>query len=499
MFGKAARRRSGAADPTGTGNTTNTTRDQKMGSDTVVALPRATANGRTLFGHNSNCPGGDGSSLVRAPGRAFELGETVHTPYVALPQVRRTHTVLAGQSSGQWGYEYGVNDCGVAVGATPYPTRLVAEEPGLAGPDLVRLTLERAAGARQAIDLLADLVGRHGQGGYTGRPGDGPDRDPALLVADAAEAYVFAACGRHWVVQEVGAVRALGEVCHLRQDWDRLSRGLSDLAIARGWWPEDGSKLDFAGAMCPPGHATPGSLRRWARATVLLEERHGDVDAPFLRHLLGDHFNGCPDEIDPWGQPPYAVRPDMAAVTTALPPLPLCQHARDAAAPGTAVSLVVELAPPPEAPLVWCAFGPPCTSVYFPLSLDAELPIAFRSDAPWQGPHRLRAEGVSAGTSVRQRMQSLHARLRQDPRALIPVREMLAGLQTRFDQVAREFRSEAAVLCEHSAGYELERLAGSFMQHNVERFEEVWDALPVEHGLRSAPRSRRVEEFPIFS
>jgi dipeptidase len=466
----------------------------------VVALPRATTNGRTLFGHNSNQPGGAGESLVRVCGRAFEPGESVRTPHVTLPQVRRTHTVLAGQARGQWGYEHGVNDCGVAVGVTPYHTRLVAEQPGLAGPDLVRVALERAASARQAIDLLADLVGRHGQGGYTGRPGDGPDQDPALLVADAAEAYVFAACGRHWVVQEVGAVRALGEVCHLRQDWDRISRGLSDLAIARGWWPEDGSKLDFAGALCPPEHAGAAApLRRWARATVLLEQHHGEIDTAFLRHLLGDHFNGCPDEIDPWGPPHDAVRPDMAAITNALPCRPLCQHARDAGAPATAVSLVVELGPPPEAPLVWCAFGPPCTSVYFPLTLDDDLPGAFGWDCRWQGPHRLRYDGPPAGMSVPQRMQWLHARLREDHRVLIPVREVLAGMQSRFDQDTREFRAEAALLRDHGADDELGGLAGAFMQHNVERFEEVWDGLMLEHGPGPVYRSRRVEEFPIFS
>ena len=45
--------------------------------------------------------------------------------------------------------------------------------------DLVRLVLERCRSARQGVDLLTDMVTRHGQG----TPGD-PPWDNAFLVID---------------------------------------------------------------------------------------------------------------------------------------------------------------------------------------------------------------------------------------------------------------------------------------------------------------------------
>src|SRR5262249_26386454 len=157
----------------------------------------------------------------------------------------------------------GVNEHGVAMGLTPIRARLRSEQPGLTGTDLVRLCLERAGSTRQAVDLLTDLISRHGQGG-----GDPGEPDHAFLVADREEAFAAEAPGTRWAIQEVREVRAVASRSQIRQDWNRISRGLSDLAIARGWWPEDGSKLDFAAVVGQADPNDPAALRRWGRATV---------------------------------------------------------------------------------------------------------------------------------------------------------------------------------------------------------------------------------------
>src|SRR6185295_8582137 len=111
-----------------------------------------------------------------------------------------------------------------------------------------------------AVELLGDLILRHGQGLADE---DGEGRDTAFLLADASEAFLLASCGGHWAEQEVRQVRAVSGVCHLRQDWDRVSRGLADLVISRGWWPEDGSKIDFEGTVSEGGPPSSAGLRRW--------------------------------------------------------------------------------------------------------------------------------------------------------------------------------------------------------------------------------------------
>jgi hypothetical protein len=427
-----------------------------MASDMVVALAGATTEGQTLFGHNSNRPAGEVPELVREPGRAFAPGEAVVTAALRVPQVRQTASVLASRALGAWGYQHGVNQHGVAVGLTRFHTRLTGEPAGLTGPELTRLALERATRARQAVDLLTDLVSRHGQMACPGEPAPGS----ALMIADGTEAFVLAVCGRHWALQAVGSVRALGEVCHVRKDWDRISRGLADLAIERGWWPGDGSKLDFAGAVGLEGPGTSASFRRWGQATLKLEQQSGQTDVPFLRRLLADHSLGRADEAD--------LRPDPGETGRLV----------------TACSLVAHLGAAGGAtPEVGFAFGSPCASVYFPLSFDADPPESFRGAAcagergAWRRTLRL---GTFAGRGPRQRAA---------------LREALASLQARLDHLADEFHAEAALLRRRGEMVELHRLADSFLQHNCERWEEVYAGV-LEGSERRAPAA--APPAPVF-
>src|SRR5262249_11411547 len=156
--------------------------------------------GRTLFGHNSGRPPGEGQWLRRTPGCAFASGEKMRTQHLELPQVRQTLTVLGRQARGVWGYHHGINEQGVAIGCTALRTRMQSEQAGLTGPDLVRLGLERAGSARQAVDLLTDLIARHGQGAYPGCAAE-ERYDNALLIADGTEAFAVEASGAHWVYQ----------------------------------------------------------------------------------------------------------------------------------------------------------------------------------------------------------------------------------------------------------------------------------------------------------
>src|SRR5207249_7970283 len=129
-----------------------------MGSDLVVALGRATVNGQTLFGQNCHRPAGDSIVLRRIPGRDFAPDEILKTPHAELPQARRTCTVLGAHWHGDWGYLHGVNEHQVAAGCAAWRSKLAGGGQGLLGTDLVRLVLERAASAGQAVSALTDLI-----------------------------------------------------------------------------------------------------------------------------------------------------------------------------------------------------------------------------------------------------------------------------------------------------------------------------------------------------
>jgi secernin len=431
-----------------------------MGSDMVTALAGATVDGCTFFGHNSGLAAPDGLALRLVPGRPFVLGEKVRTRHLELPQTRQTFTVLGSQRAGDWGYEQGVNEHGVAIGRAPLFTRLEAAQQGFIGTELVRLGLERARTARQAVDLLTDLLHRHGPAvpGLMGAVG----ADNAFLIADPSEAFAVETAGSHWVYQEVKEIRALpGGASTIRQDWDRISSGLSARAIEQGWWPADGNKLDFASAVTPPQHGAEEALRRWGRATLMLGEQQGHIDTAFVRRLLSDHYEGCADEVDPFA--------------TGTGPTPLCQHACGSQGHETAASLVVELIAVPNHPrMAWCALGPPCLTVYLPIILVGELPAALTAD--------------STTGSLRARVQEWHRQLGKHPEIRDLARESLGRLQGRFDQEAEDFAAEAAALCRQGLSDDLQRFSTLFMQHCVERFEEVTEG--VLRGIARAPRAR---------
>jgi dipeptidase len=412
-----------------------------MQCDAVVALGRATADGRTLFGHNISRPTRNPAPLRCIPGRSFTTGEKVRTQHLEIPQARQTCTVLGCQPDGCWGLECGLNEYQVAAGCGRLRSALLHDAAGLTGTDLVRLVLERSRTALQAVEHLTSLVERHGQGAFPGCPAEDA-HDHVFLVADLGEAYVVEAAGAHWVYQSVREVRAVGNVRAIRQDWDRISPGLAACAIGQGWWPADGSKLDSAGALDEDARPPEAALRRWGQATLRLQEQNGRIDLAFHRRLLGSHApklgsNGGARE---------------AGEATEL-----CQHGPERTTTGSFVAALGR-----DLSVAWRAFGPPCASVYFPVFLEGELPGPF-----------LCGEAEPGVSSLWRTLQRLAEQSRRDPERWSYSRDRLNQLQARFEQETEEFLDEGRRLQQDDRGEQGRRQATLFMQHTLERFEEL--------------------------
>src|SRR5215813_8136335 len=136
-----------------------------MGCDTMVALGPATRAGITLFAKNSDRPPRECQRIVQLPAVRHPEGSTVRCQYLALPQVRRTHAVVGSQPYWLWGLEHGVNARGVAIGNETVFAKESLPAAGLTGMDLVRLGLERAGTASEAVEVMTSLIEEHGQGG----------------------------------------------------------------------------------------------------------------------------------------------------------------------------------------------------------------------------------------------------------------------------------------------------------------------------------------------
>ncbi len=364
-----------------------------MASDLIVALGRATVGAATLFGANHYARTDRRQRLRQLAGGNHPPDEPVRTSYLRLPQARQTYTVLGQQPDGAWGLTHGINENQVAVGVTGWHSRLSGVGGGLTGTDLVRLALERSHSALHALDVLTDLIGRHGQCPEPGA-GRGEPSDNIFLVADRQEAFVLEGAGRHWAVLECREVRAVTDVALVRQDWQRIAPGLAALAIENGWWNGDGCKIDFAGCLDAQAPSHGPARRRWGRMTLALEQQNGAIDGPFLRRLLHGHHEGATAS---------ASRPT---------PAPL------------AGSFTATLSDPEDLALAWCAFGVPRAAVYFPVWLDGELPAAFGEIGAdgidvWQETQELRAAGAD-DPGLADRLERLQATFEADVESFLP-------------------------------------------------------------------------------
>jgi dipeptidase len=108
-----------------------------------------------------------------------------------------------------WGAEMGANEHGVVIGNEAVFTRGARdrrdkEAPSpLLGMDLVRLGLERATTAHEAVGVIVDLLEEYGQGGSCSHEHPRFTYDSSFIVADAFGAVVLETAGRHWVTEEV--------------------------------------------------------------------------------------------------------------------------------------------------------------------------------------------------------------------------------------------------------------------------------------------------------
>lgn len=400
-----------------------------MGSDMLVALKEASANGNTLFGLNQYAADDTRRHVCRMPAQTLAAGEMIHAVSFSVPQVRQTYALLGVQPAGRWGMLHGVNENRVAIGVTDWTSRLNRGTTGDAGPDLVRLALERSRNAHQAVDILTDLL-EHLAQTRQNEAATAPE-DHIFLIADAAEAYVLETAGCDWALLECRHSRAVTDAAMIRQDWRRLAPGLADRVIENGWWHDDGNKLDFVGCLAGTASQSKNAQKRWGRASLALAQQQGAIDAHFLRRMLADHYSTNRDLIS-------SNRSQLLAN-----------------------SFLVELTTTDQPIVSWIAFGPPQVALYFPVPLLGELPDALQ-------------DGGHDGATVEGRAHDL---LKLVPAKGSKLTNALERLQTKFDVDADAFLTKARELARSGKTSLIPQLATDMTHQHVEMFDNEYRQL----------------------
>ena len=435
--------------------------------DTWVAIKDSTSEGRVIFAKNSDRPIFDCQPLILRPRQHPAAGSSIHASYIELPQAEETYAHLGSRPYWCWGYEEGINEWGVVIGNEAIYTKPLREAldgfkqgkkipPGLLGMDLIRIALERSQTSSQAVELIGGLVERYGQfgSGNPGLPHDQGSYDNAFVIADPDEAWVLETAGKRWVTRRYPqGLTSISNEPSLQDDWQKGSPDLESYAIQRGWWPEASQEshpaaFDFAQAYVDDKTSRQVSHIRRMRSRQLLEERRGQVTAPWMMRIARDHYE------DTFLQGPLfdAANPDF---------LSLCMHVSPADFTwGNTASSCVAVLPKVagELPVFWWTPGPPCNGCYVPFfPHSSQLPEVV-SMAGQMGnkviPADQAGEDSFSPTSYWWLFEQLNERVKGDRVKSLPgwYNERNPQVRERFDALEQAFEAQLPSVMQKAVG-----------------------------------------------
>jgi secernin len=350
--------------------------------------------GGMVFAKNSDRPAGE-VQITWPFGRRASAGCTLRTQYLTIGDTG-AHATFLSCPTWLWGAEHGVNEHGVAIGNERVGTTHDAANarPALIGMDLVRLGLERARSAAEAVDVIGELLTTCGQGGIADAAHQ-EAYDSSFLIADPGQAFVLETAGAEFAAAPFRDGTAISNRISLSTEWTRGSSGLAageDVARFRAVSENTGS----------------ADVRLAASRRFLESTPGGGLTAAATAAHLRDHGQG------PWGAPGArgAVDPPPGAAGDGRG-ISICMHGPRSV---TAASFIAQLpsAIADGAPVrAYVAPGSPCSSVYVPA-----FPRTVAGPPPFV-PLELSGEELwHAADAVRQRVEA-------DPSALPAIREVL--------------------------------------------------------------------------
>ncbi len=251
--------------------------------DSFVALPDATLNEELIFAKNSDRPSGEVQDVVSLPSQQHTAGETLQCTYLQIPQASRTNAAILSKPRWMWGAEMGANEHGVVIGNEAVWTTEPYAETGLTGMDLVRLGLERGTTARDALQVMIDLMEEYGQGGNCAER-FAMSYHNSYLIADTSGAWVLETAGRYWVTERVTrGTRSISNNLSIHGKGELRHPDLDDMLA-------QGQETGFARRFSAHGAGdTVSPLSREGRVRQLCHLNEGKFTVATAKSILRDH------------------------------------------------------------------------------------------------------------------------------------------------------------------------------------------------------------------
>ncbi len=227
----------------------------------------------------------------------------------ALAEFSPRFDAIISKPSWIWGAEMGVNEKGVAIGNEAVFSAEKLEKNGLLGMDILRLALQYAENARQALDTVISLIEKYGQGGngaYRGRL----EYHNSFLIKDFNEAYILETAGRFWVYKKITDYASISNTYTITGDFDKsnskalnfkqeyetkiynfLSKGPQRLSLTRQSCQRIETLFDTFEAL--RNHGTPNNYPKRGMDAVCMHSGlliKSETTASMVVHYINDRF-----------------------------------------------------------------------------------------------------------------------------------------------------------------------------------------------------------------
>ena len=248
--------------------------------DTFVALPDSTADHSVILAKSSDCETNEAQYIYKIAAQKHIPGEEFKTAHVVIPQAPETYEAIISRSYWTWGGELGINEHGLAVGNEAVFSTVKPDQDGLVVTDMLRLALERAKTAREAVEVIGSLVHQYGQGGNCELRGNS-HFDGSYIFSDRNDAWILETAGKDWAARQIRSFDSISNVMTIHQNWDLCS-------LSNG-----SERLDFANKFqYEPLVQATGARVRQQSSYNLLKQSQNKVTVKTMFDILRHHNAG---------------------------------------------------------------------------------------------------------------------------------------------------------------------------------------------------------------
>jgi len=346
------------------------------GCTSYIAQGAATKNNVTIIAKNRDL-GAKSLNAVYLHEHRVPAEKKFKAAYIDIPQVKETCKFIGIKSVGRWGFGMGINEYQVTIGDNDMASMDdLGYLKGLHDNDYIRLALERAKTAREAVTVIGNLTEEFGQS-WNGI---------AFEIGDPNEAWLMEVAGYRWVAKKCNnTVTAVANQFQLTDNYDLASKDLVSYAEEKGWITgEDikngkinfrkvyGAKKHYPSADEEKVHAWPlyTSQIRQARGIDLLRSINGDITYQNIINFQRDHYNTVKSDTGKtieMEQIPFYSSKWKNKINY---PRQICHHGIG----GKTIASAVMVSKPDsfnELGTMWTQLGQPCESTYIPFFAGA--------------------------------------------------------------------------------------------------------------------------------